>query len=98
MTTRATLIGLLAIVLWSTLVGLLRAVSELLGPTGGAAMVYSSASMLLLVTVGLPRIRSFSRLYLIVGSILFVAYEMCLSLSVGYANSGNFQASCRLND
>jgi drug/metabolite transporter (DMT)-like permease len=81
-------VGLLAIALWSTLVGLLREVSQMLGPTAGAAMVYSSASLLLLVTVGLPRISSFSGRYLFVGSILFVAYETCLSLSIGYANSG----------
>jgi drug/metabolite transporter (DMT)-like permease len=84
----ATLFGLLAIVLWSTLVGLFREVSEMLGPTGGAAMVYSSASVLLLIVVGPPRLGSFSRPYLIVGSVLFVAYEMCLSLSIGYAKSG----------
>ena len=38
---KATLIGLLAIVLWSTMVGLIRAVSEGLGPVGGAAMIYT---------------------------------------------------------
>lgn len=38
---KATLIGLVAIVLWSTMVGLIRGVSEGLGPVGGAAMIYS---------------------------------------------------------
>lgn len=35
---KATLIGLVAIVLWSTMVGLIRGVSEGLGPVGGAAI------------------------------------------------------------
>lgn len=85
---RATLIGLIAIVLWSSIVGLIRGVSESLGATGGAAMMYTVASGLLLVTVGFPRVREFPRAYLVWGSLLFVSYELCLSLSIGYASSG----------
>jgi len=85
---KATLIGLIAILLWSSIVGLIRGVSESLGPTGGAAMIYTVASILLLFTVGFPRIRKFPRRYLFWGSLLFVAYELCLSLSIGYANNG----------
>ncbi|WES70447.1 aromatic amino acid DMT transporter YddG [Superficieibacter sp. HKU1] len=82
---RATLIGLMAIILWSTMVGLIRGVSEGLGPVGGAAMIYSLSGLLLLVTVGFPDIRRFPRRYLIAGSVLFVCYEICLALSLGYA-------------
>ncbi|HGE8334709.1 TPA: aromatic amino acid DMT transporter YddG [Serratia marcescens] len=85
--TRATLFGLLAIVLWSSVVGLIRSVSEGLGPIGGAAMIYSVSAMFLLVALGVPKWRSFPRPYLIVGSLLFVSYEICLSLSLGYANT-----------
>ncbi|MCC4104509.1 aromatic amino acid DMT transporter YddG [Serratia ureilytica] len=85
--TRATLFGLLAIVLWSSVVGLIRSVSEGLGPVGGAAMIYSVSAAFLLVALGVPKWRSFPRLYLIVGSLLFVSYEICLSLSLGYANT-----------
>ncbi|HJE29047.1 MAG TPA: aromatic amino acid DMT transporter YddG, partial [Pseudomonas nitrititolerans] len=84
---RATLIGLVAIVLWSSIVGLIRGVSESLGATGGGAMMYSVASVLLLFTVGFPRVREFPRRYLVWGSLLFVSYELCLALSIGYANS-----------
>jgi drug/metabolite transporter (DMT)-like permease len=86
-TTRATLVGLLAILFWSAIVGLLRGVSSALGPTGGAALVYTVASLLLLVTVGPTRVRAMPRRYLAWGSLLFVAYEMCLALSIGYAHS-----------
>ncbi|BEN39583.1 aromatic amino acid DMT transporter YddG [Serratia nevei] len=85
--TRATLFGLLAIVLWSSVVGLIRSVSEGLGPIGGAAMIYSVSTVFLLVALGVPKWRSFPRPYLIVGSLLFVSYEICLSLSLGYANT-----------
>ena len=43
---KATLTGLSAIVLWSTMVGLIRGVSEGLGPVGGAAMIYSLSRQL----------------------------------------------------
>jgi drug/metabolite transporter (DMT)-like permease len=85
---KATLIGLIAIVLWSSIVGLIRGVSESLGATGGAAMIYTVASVLLWLTVGFGRLGEFPRRYLLWGSILFVSYELCLSLSIGYANSG----------
>ena len=85
--TQATCIGLIAVVLWSSIVGLIRGVSESLGATGGAAMMYSVASALLLLTVGFPRVREFPRRYLLWGSLLFVSYELCLALSIGYANS-----------
>lgn len=82
---KATLIGLAAIVLWSTMVGLIRGVSEGLGPVGGAAMIYTLSGLLCLVTVGFPDLRRFSPRYLMAGSVLFVSYELCLALSLGYA-------------
>lgn len=85
--TRATLIGLFAILFWSAIVGLIRGVSASFGATGGAALIYTLASVLLLLTVGPTRVRELPRSYLVVGSTLFVAYEMCLALSIGYATS-----------
>ncbi|MCU5775313.1 aromatic amino acid DMT transporter YddG [Erwiniaceae bacterium BAC15a-03b] len=88
---KATLIGLIAIVLWSAIVGLIRSVSEGFGAVGGAALIYTLSSALLLVTVGFPKIKTFPRAYLVIGSLLFVCYELCLSLSLGYADN-NTQA------
>ncbi|HEX8478606.1 MAG TPA: aromatic amino acid DMT transporter YddG [Telluria sp.] len=84
---QAMLTGLVAILLWSSLVGLIRSVTDHLGPTGGAAMLYTLASVLLLLTVGPVNLRSFPRRYLAWGSLLFVTYELCLALSIGYATS-----------
>ncbi len=85
---KATIIGLAAVVLWSSIVGLIRGVSEHLGATGGAAMIYSVASLILLFSVGFPKLGAFPKKYLFWGSLLFVTYELCLSLSIGYANTG----------
>jgi drug/metabolite transporter (DMT)-like permease len=84
---KATLVGLVAVLLWSSIVGLIRGVSEHLGPTGGAAMMYSVASLLLLLSGGHVRLGDFPRRYLAWGSLLFVAYELCLALSIGHAHS-----------
>lgn len=83
----ATLCGLAAIVLWSTIVGLIRGVSEHFGAIGGAALIYTVGALLLLPLLGRPRLRGFPRIYLVLGSILFVAYELCLSLSLGFAHN-----------
>jgi drug/metabolite transporter (DMT)-like permease len=85
---KATLVGFIAVLLWSSIVALIRGVSESLGATGGAAMIYTVASVFLLFTVGFPRLSEFPRRYLAWGSLLFVSYELCLSLSIGYANTG----------
>lgn len=82
---QATLIGLLAVLLWSTMVGFIRAVSEGLGPVGGAALIYTLSGILLVFTVGFPNLRGFPRRYLLAGSVLFVSYELCLALSLGFA-------------
>jgi hypothetical protein len=69
------------------MVGLIRGVSEGLGPVGGAAMIYSLSGLLLIFTVGFPNLRQIPRRYLLAGSVLFVSYEICLALSLGYAAS-----------
>lgn len=81
----ATGAGLMAVVLWGTVVGLIRSISERFGPIGGAALIYTVGSLFLVLLVGFPRLRTFPRRYLLSGSILFVAYEICLSLSLGFA-------------
>ncbi|WP_333975687.1 aromatic amino acid DMT transporter YddG [Acinetobacter colistiniresistens] len=88
---KATLIGLVAIFLWSLIVALIKDVSSHFGAVGGAALVYTLAAIFLLCSVGWTSLKSFPKAYLIWGSILFVAYELCLSLSIGYS-SNNRQA------
>ncbi|QJQ17656.1 aromatic amino acid DMT transporter YddG [Enterobacter hormaechei] len=85
---KATLIGLIAILLWSAIVGLIKSVSEGFGPVGGAALIYTCSAVLLLFTLGFPKIKKFPLSYLIIGSVLFVCYELCLSLSLGFTHTG----------
>jgi drug/metabolite transporter (DMT)-like permease len=82
---RSTVIGLIAIVLWSAMVGLVRLVSESFGAELGAALIYTLAAGLLWVTRRPRSLRTFPRKYLVIGGALFVLYEVALSLSVGLA-------------
>ncbi|OZI30172.1 EamA family transporter [Bordetella genomosp. 10] len=84
---KATLVGLSAILLWGAMVGLVRSVTVSLGPALGAAAIYSVGAVFLYFVAGWPSLRGFPRPYLYVGSLLFVAYETCLALSLGYAHS-----------
>src|SRR5690625_7826702 len=83
--TKATAVGLTAILFWAAIVGLIRSVSEHLGPIGGAASIYTFGTVILMVTRGFPDLRRFPRIYLVWGALLFVAYELCLALSIGFA-------------
>ncbi|WP_435237502.1 aromatic amino acid DMT transporter YddG [Psychromonas sp. PT13] len=81
-----TLYGVMAILLWSCVIALLRNNAELLGPIGGAAMVYSLSSVMLIAVLGFPKLRDFSIKYLIIGGGLFASYEVLFSLALGFAN------------
>ncbi|CAM4365527.1 aromatic amino acid DMT transporter YddG [Pseudoalteromonas ostreae] len=82
-----TLFGVAAILLWGCIVALIRDVSELFSPIGGAAMMYSISAIFLVAVMGLPKINDFPKRYLIIGGGLFVLYEICLALSLGMANN-----------
>ncbi len=81
-----TLLGVAAILLWGCLVGLIRNVTELLGPVGGAAMIYSVASLFLIAVMGIPKLKQFSFRYIVIAGALFASYEVCFSLALGYAD------------
>ncbi len=70
------------------MVGLVRGVTVRLGPVAGAAAIYTAGAVFLYFVAGWPTLRDFPRRYLYLGSVLFVAYETCLALSLGYAHSG----------
>jgi len=84
---RATATGLVAIILWSTSVGLLRSISEYFGATGGAALIYTVSALCLCLSQGLPKIRELPRRYLFSAGILFVSYEICFALAIGLAET-----------
>ncbi|MBS2141090.1 EamA family transporter, partial [Escherichia coli] len=81
---KATPIGLIAIVLWSTMVGLIRGVSEGLGPVGGAAAFSSLSGRRLSFPVGFRRIWQIPKGNLLAGSWYFGAYETGRRFPLGF--------------
>jgi drug/metabolite transporter (DMT)-like permease len=84
--TRATLIGICAVVMWGATVGLLRSIAEVFGPIGGAALVFTTSAVFASLALGVPRWRELPPAYLWGGGLLFVAYEVCLAVSLGIAH------------
>ncbi|MEQ5207313.1 aromatic amino acid DMT transporter YddG [Proteus vulgaris] len=82
---KGTLYGIVAIFLWSTIVGLIRNISEYFGPVGGAALIYTTGTVFLILILGVPKLSLFPKRYLFWGALLFVTYEVCLSLALGFA-------------
>ncbi|WP_337228292.1 aromatic amino acid DMT transporter YddG [Proteus faecis] len=82
---KGTLYGIVAILLWSTIVGLIRNISEYFGAVGGAALIYTTGTLFLIFILGMPKLSHFPKRYLFWGGLLFVTYEVCLSLALGFA-------------
>jgi drug/metabolite transporter (DMT)-like permease len=84
---KATAIGFCAIILWSSIVGLIKEVSHSFGATAGAAMIYTTASIFLFFSIKWTPLAKFPKKYLIFGALLMVSYELCLALSIGYSEN-----------
>lgn len=83
----ATLIGISALLLWSTLVGLLRLSTEKFGPIYTVTYVYTLSAMILYLSYGLPDFKKVSKKFLFISSLLFVIFELCFAFSITLSNS-----------
>jgi drug/metabolite transporter (DMT)-like permease len=93
---RNTLLGLLAVLLWSSTVALARSMSEQVGPLTAGASVYVTGGLVLAIGLSfergsLSKLRSLPRAYLFGCGALFLAYTFALFLGLGLA-SGREQA------
>lgn len=64
---KGTLYGIVAILLWSTIVGLIRNISEYFGAVGGAALIYTTGTLFLILILGVPKLSRFPKRYLFWG-------------------------------
>lgn len=87
---RETVLGLCAILLWSTTVALVRSISEQVGPLTAGAAVYLTGGLILVCTVmfrnrSIHRLMRLPRLYLFWCGTLFLVYTIALFLGLGLA-------------
>ena len=83
----ATLIGLTAILQWSSIVGLLKNISAQIGADLAVTCMYSFATIILLFIFKFPRLSQIPRAYLISAALLFLVYELCFSYAIALAQN-----------
>ena len=83
----ATCIGLSAIVLWASIVALIKQSALLLGAELAILLIYSLSALLLLIFFGLPNFKKIPIRFLCISTLLFVAYEFCLSYAIALTTS-----------
>lgn len=86
--TKASCMGICAIIIWSAFAALIRDITEHFTVLGGIALIYTVSSVsLCLYNRGLPNIRKLPKLYLLLCGLLFVSYEMLLAYAIGIAKT-----------
>lgn len=88
-TTKANLHGVAAILMWSTLIALVRSVSQAFGVAGGTALIFTAGAIVLCLRQGFPNIRRMHPLYVWGCGAAFVLYEILMSQSIGLASSSS---------
>ncbi|WP_111893247.1 aromatic amino acid DMT transporter YddG [Acinetobacter sp. MB5] len=83
----ATLVGISALLLWSTLVALLRISTQKFGPIFTVTYVYTLSAIILYLSYGLPDFKKISKKFLFISSLLFVIFELCFAFSITLSNS-----------
>ena len=83
----ATLIGLSAILQWSSIVSLLKKISFSLGAELAVLLMYTLSTCILLIFFKIPNLKLISKKYLIFSTLLFVIYELCFSYAIALAQT-----------
>lgn len=83
----ATLIGFSAILLWSTIIGLLKKFSANIGADLAVLCMYSLSAVLLFALFRIPNLKQIPRNYLYGATALFVIYEICFSYAIALAQT-----------
>lgn len=84
---RYTWMGLSTILIWSSLVGIVKLVTESLSPVQGVALIYSFSALFILTITGLPKISKMSKTYLLACGALFIGYEIVFLLSIALSQN-----------
>lgn len=84
---RYTWLGVSSIVIWASLVAVIKLVSEQLSPIQSIAMIYSFSAITIVMMLGLPDLKQMPKAYLYGCGALFVAYEILFLSAVAFSES-----------
>ena len=78
----ATLLGLGSILIWASLVAVVKLLTEALSPLLALALIYSFSALCIVLRTGLPKFRHIPKAYLYGCGALFICYEVLFLTSV----------------
>ena len=84
---RYTWLGISSIVVWASLVAIIKLVSEQISPIQSIAMIYSFSAITIVLMLGLPKLKQMPKAYLYGCGMLFVAYEVLFLSAVAFSDS-----------
>ncbi|WP_441365752.1 aromatic amino acid DMT transporter YddG [Acinetobacter lwoffii] len=83
----ATWIGLSSILIWASLVAVVKLITESTSAVQGIALIYSFSSLAIFAFTGFPKITQMSKRYLLGCGALFVAYEILFLVAVAWSDN-----------
>lgn len=84
---RGNIAGICALVMWSSMIGLIRSITDAFGVAAGTALIYSAGAAALLLKNGLPKTGNMPKSYLYGVGALFIGYELFFSRGIALAQS-----------
>ena len=84
-----TWLGFSSILIWASLVAVVKLITEQVTPVSGIAMIYSFSALCILIFGSMPSLKEIPKEYLYGCGILFVSYEILFLIS----STTNFFAS-----
>ena len=82
-----TWIGFSSILIWASLVAVVKLITESVTPISGVAMIYSFSALSILLFGGIPSIREMPKAYIYGCGILFIAYEILFLISIALSHN-----------
>ncbi len=83
----ATWVGLSSILIWASLVAVVKLITESTSPVQGIALIYSFSAVAILILVGFPKLQQLSKTYLFGCGALFIAYEILFLIAVALSEN-----------
>ena len=84
--TTGNILGITALLMWSTVIGLMRSVTEAFGVAEGTALIYTLGALSICLKNGLPKIKQMPKAYLFGAGSVFIFYEILFSQAIGMAS------------